>query len=173
MAQKMLNDANRKLVFVPTLVDYHAPKLSELNGEGVLDVSCLVTSANYNLGSTGDDSISDPALCARGNSSVPGRTNYEAGMDFFRWKDAADDKAWTTFTGKGIGGFLVERIGQIPDGEPAQDVPFKAGDEVRVYEVLTGTPAPLSPSTVGFEKFRVNFFVQDRVDERAVVAAAA
>ncbi len=171
MAQKMLNTTNRKLVFVPALADYRAPKLTELNAVGVLELSCLVTAANYNLGSTGDDSIEDPAMCASGKSTVPGLTNYEAGMDFFRWKNTADDKAWTTFTGKGIGGFLVERIGQLADGEKAQNVPFKAGDEVRVYEVLTGTPAPLSPSTVGFEKFRVNFFVQDRVDERAKVTA--
>lgn len=172
MGQKMLTDANRRLIFVPTLANYHAPVLAELTGVGVLELSCNVTAANYALGSTGDDAINDPAACASSNSTVPGRTNYEAAFDMFRWKDAADDKAWTTFTGKGIEGYLVERIGQIADGEKAHEVPFATGDEVRVFHVLTGTPQVLSPSGAGYEKFKVNFSVQDNVDERAVVAAA-
>jgi len=169
--QKMLTDANRRLVFVPTLADYHAPSLASLSGVGVLELSCNVTAANYALGSTGDDSINDPAACASSNSTVPGRTNYEAAFDLFRWKDALDDKAWSTFTAKGIHGYLVERIGQIEDGEKAHEVPFAVADEVRVFEVITGTPQVLSPSGAGYEKFKVTFSVQDSVDERAVVAA--
>jgi hypothetical protein len=172
MGQKMLTDANRRLIFVPDLANYHSPTVAELTGVGVLELSCNVTAANYALGSTGDDAINDPAACASSNSTVPGRTNYEAAFDMFRWKDAADDKAWTTFTGKGIEGYLVERIGQIADGEKAHEVPFAAADEVRVFHVLTGTPQVLSPSGAGYEKFKVNFSVQDNVDERAVVAAA-
>jgi hypothetical protein len=172
MGQKMLTDANRRLIFGPTLADYHEPTLAEVTGVGVLELSCNVTAANYTLGSTGDDAINDPAACASSNSTVPGRTNYEAAFDMFRWKDTLDDKAWTTFTAKGIHGYLVERIGQIADGEKAHEVPFAALDEVRVFEVLTGTPQVLSPSGAGYEKFKVNFSVQDNVDERAVVAAA-
>lgn len=172
MGQKMLTDANRRLIFVPTLANYHAPLLAETTGVGVVELSCNVTAANYALGSTGDDAINDPAACASSNSTVPGRTNYEAGFDMFRWREAADDKAWTTFTGKGLHGYLIERIGQIADGEKAHEVAFQAGDEVRVFEVLTGTPQVLSPSGAGFEKFKVNFSVQDNVDERAVIAAA-
>jgi hypothetical protein len=170
--QKMLTDANRRLVFVPTLADYHSPKVAELTGVGVIELSCNVTAANYALGSTGDDAINDPAACASSNSTVPGRTNYEAAFDFFRWKDALDDKAWTTFTKKNIHGYLVERIGQIADDEKAHEVPFAADDEVRVFEILTGTPQVLSPSGAGFEKFKINFSVQDNVDERAVLTAA-
>jgi len=171
MAQKMLTDANRRLVYVPTLADYHNPTVTELNGVGVLDISCLVTAADFTLGSTGDDAISDPALCASSNASVPGRTNYEAAMNFFRWKDTVDDKAWTTFTDKGISGYLVQRIGQHADGTKAHEVPFAATDEVQVYEVISGTPQIISPATSGYEKFRVAFSVQDNVDERAVVTA--
>ena len=169
--QKMLTDANRRLVFVPTLADYHAPSLAVLSGVGVVELSCNVTAANYALGSTGDDSINDPAACASSNSTTPGRTNYEAAFDMFRWKDAVDDVAWSTFTAKGIHGYLVERIGQIADGEKAHEVPFTVGDEVRVFEVVTGTPQVLTPSGAGYEKFKVTFSVQDSVDERAVVVA--
>lgn len=172
MGQKMLTDANRRLIFVPTLANYHAPLLAETTGVGVLELSCNVTAANYALGSTGDDAINDPASCASSNSTVPGRTNYEAAFDMFRWKEVLDDKAWTTFTKKGLHGYLIERIGQIADGEKAHEVPFATGDEVRVFEVLTGTPQVLSPSGAGFEKFKINFSVQDNVDERAIIAAA-
>lgn len=173
MAQKMLTDANRKLVYVPTLADYHAPKVSELAGENILDLSCLITLDGYQLGATGNAEINDPALCASSNTSAPGLPTYEAMTNFFRWKDTADDKAWTTFTDSGIGGYLVERIGQIEDGEKAHEVPFKAGDEVRVFEVLSGTPRVLSPQTASYEKFGLQWYPQEQIDERAVVAAGA
>jgi hypothetical protein len=172
MGQKMLTDANRRLIFVPSIANYHAPVLASLSGVGVIELSCNVTAANYALGSTGDDAINDPSACASSNSTVPGRTNYEAAFDFFRWKDALDDVAYTTFTAKGIHGYLVERIGQIADGEKAHEVAFATGDEVRVFEIITGTPQVLSPSGAGYEKFKINFSVQDKVDERAVVGAA-
>lgn len=162
----MLSDAQRKLVYVPVLQDHNAPKVSELNAAGVLDISCLVTAADFALGATGEDAINDPALCAIGNDSAPGRVTYEAGMNFFRWTTPEEDKAWTTFTEKGIGGYLVQRIGQdFTD-------PFAAGDEVQVYEILTGTPMILAPAGGGFEKFRQMFYVQSAgTDERAVVGA--
>jgi hypothetical protein len=172
MGQKMLTDANRRLDFFPAIANYHAPTLAEAGAAGVLQLSTLITIADFALGSTGDDSINDPAYSASSNSTVPGRTNYEAGMNFFRWKTTLDDKAWTTFDGKNLHGFLVERIGQIADGEKAHEVPLAVGDEVRVFEVLTGTQQVLNPTGAGYEKFRQAFFVQDLVDERAVIAAA-
>lgn len=171
MGQKMLTDANRRLIFVPTLADYHAPKVTELTGVGVIELSCNITSQNFTLGATGDDAISDPALCASSNSTVPGRTNYEASMDAFRWKDKLDDKVWTTFTAKGLNGYLVQRIGQIEEGEKAHEVPLVAGDEVQVYGVINGTPQIMSPADAGYEKVKIPFSVQDEVDERAVVTA--
>ena len=165
---KMLSDGNRKLVFAPTLADPSSPTTTELTDTGVLDISCLVTLNNFNLGATGEDAINDPALCATGNDSAPGRVNYEAGMDFFRWTTTEEDTAWTTFTNKGIGGYLVQRIGK-PHG-----VAFAADDEVQVYQVITGTPMIQSPGGGGFEKFRQNFYVQSGgTDERAVVVAGA
>lgn len=168
---KMLTDANRRAVFVPTLADYHAPKVAELTGAGVIELSCNVTAADFTLGATGNDDITDPALCTSTNSSVPGRTNYEAAMNFFRWTESAEDKAWETFRDKNLHGYIVQRIGQIDAGQKAHEVPFKATDEVQVYEVITGTPQILSPADAGYEKFKQQFYVQDNVDERATVAA--
>lgn len=172
MGQKMLTDANRRLVFVPELADYHAPTVTELTGVGVVELSCNITAADFTLGAGDDDDISDPALCASSNSTVPGRANYEANTNFFRWKETEDDTPWTTFTAKGLGGYLVQRIGQIADGEKAHEVDFKADDEVQVYQVISGTPKIMSPADAGYEKFGVKWSVQDQVDERAVVAAA-
>ena len=164
---KMLSDGKRKLVFVPTIANPSAPKVSELTAASVLDLSCLVTAADFTLGASGEDTVNEPALCAVGNDASPGRVNYEAGMNFFRWTTVAEDKAWATFTDKGIGGFLVQRIGKD------FDTAFAAGDEVQVYEVITGTPMIQSPTGGGYEKFRQMFYVQSaRTDERAVVSAA-
>lgn len=171
LGPKMLTDANRRLAWVPTIANYHAPTVAEITAGK--DISCLITAADFALGATGDDSINDPAYCASSNSTAPGRTNYEAAMNFFRFKNALDDTAWTTFTGKNIGGYLVERIGQIDDGEKAHEVAWAAADEVRVFQVITNTPQVLAPSGAGYEKFRQVFSVQDLVDERAVIAASA
>ena len=165
---KMLTDDNTRVTWVPSIANYHAPTVTELTG-GV-DLSCLVTAADYALGATGDDSIADPALCDSTNSSVPGRTTYEAAMNFFRFTESADDIAWTTFTGKGISGYLVERLGHAV-GEKAHEVAWAAGDEVSVYEVITNTPQKLSPATAGYVKFRQVFSPQANIDERAIVAA--
>lgn len=167
---KMLTDASRKLVWVPELADPLKPTPAEANAG--LDISCLVTAANFQLGATGDDPISDPALCATSNSSVPGRTNYEAAMDFFRWTDELEDKAWDTFRGKGLHGYLIQRIGQVPEGTKAHTVDFAPEDEVQVYEALTNTPQIMTPADAGYEKFRQVFSIQDNVEERAKIAAA-
>lgn len=166
---KMLADGNRKLVWVPDggIASVAAPTVSELTASGVLDISCLVTLANFSLGPTEDASVNEDPLCSTGNSTVPGRTSYEAAMNFFRWTTDTEDQAWNTFTMKGIGGFLVQRIG------PRYDKAFEIDDEVETYGVITGTPMNQGPSDEGggYQKFRQVFFVQgEDVELRATVA---
>jgi hypothetical protein len=167
MGPKMLNTANRKLKWVPTLANIHAPTAVELNAG--LELTCLVTAADYNLGITGNETITDPALCDDIDTSVPGRATVEAGMNFFRFKDDADDIAWSTFDGKGLEGFLVQRIGQITGEQRQEEVDFAVGDQVQVYAATTHDPQIMSPATAGYEKFR-QVFSPGRVDERAAVA---
>lgn len=163
---KMLSDARRKLAWVPIIEDPSAPTVAELNAG--IDISCLVTANNFQLGATGENAIDDPALCAEGNDQAPGRVTYAAAMDFFRWTTAPEDVAWTTFQDSGEAGFLVMRIGEDYRTD------WTVADEVQVYEALTGKPMILTPdASGGFEKFRQNFYVQSSgTDERAVVAAA-
>lgn len=155
---KMLNTANRKLAWVPTIEDPSNPKASEVNA-GV-EMSCLVTAADYQFGITGNEQITDAALCDDIESGVPGRATVEANMNLFRFKDTLDDIGWTTFTGKGLSGYLVERIGQIEEGERPEEVDFKADDEVQILKAITNDPMVLSPATAGYEKFGQSFAPQ-------------
>lgn len=162
---KMLNTANRRLVWVPTIADIKAPTVLEVNA-GIL-LSCLVTRANYQFGITGNEEIKDAADCAKFDSSVPGIATVEAAMDFFRFRNAPDDIAWTTFDGANIAGYLVERTGQIEDGEDQNVVEIATGDELKVASVLTYDQQTIAPSTAGYEKFHQIFGVQE-YEPRAV-----
>lgn len=166
---RMLSDGDDKLLWVPAggIADISAPTVEELTAVGVLDISCLVAKNNFSLGATGDETIDDPPLCAKGSSPAPGRTNYEAAMDFYRGTTPDDDEAYETFTGKGIDGFLVHRI-----GKPSES-PIVATDKPSVYGVTTTTPQKIVPdANGGYRKFREVFLVRSElVDERAVVVA--
>lgn len=164
---KMLNTANRRLDWVTTIANIKAPTPAELNA-GV-NLTCRVTVANYQFGITGTNIISDPSPCDEIETGAPGMDTFEASFDMFRFKEEADDLAWTTFTEKDLPGFLVERVGQAPVGVKNEDAPYKAGDEVSVMQGLTLSPQPQSPATVGFEKFKQGFAPQ-AFEPRAVVA---
>lgn len=166
---KRLSQARIKLLWVPEggIANFHAPTVAELTAGTVIDMSCMVGKSNYLLGASGDESISDPALCDEGNTSVPGNTNYEAGMDFFRYETNLEDIPWNTFTEKGIDGYWVERRGK------RYSDPIVATDVVKVMQVISGTPRDLPvPENGGYDKFRVDYFPQSQVYLRAVVAAA-
>lgn len=165
---KMLNTANRKLAWVTTIANPNAPTVVELTAGK--DITCLITRADYAFGITGNEQITDPAMCDDIESGVPGNATVEAAMNFFRFKESADDTAWSTFTGAGIYGYLVERVGQIDEGDRQEDEPFATGDEVQVLYAITNDPQVQSPATAGFEKFRQVFSPQ-RHYPRAVVVA--
>lgn len=163
----MLNTRNRRLDWVPTIADLSKPTPAELNA-GV-NLTCRVTVANYQFGVTGTNIVSDPTPCDEIEAGVPGMDTFEAKFDMFRFKDGIDDIAWTTFTGKGLAGHLVERIGQVEEGEKPDEMPYKAGDEVAVMQGLTLSPVPMSPATAGYEKFTQGF-APGAFEPRAVVA---
>jgi len=164
---KMLNTANRRLDWVPTIANIKSPTAAELNA-GV-QLTCLVTAADYSFGVTGTNIVVDQSLCDDIEAGAPGIDTVEAAFNMFRFKETADDIAWTTFTDKDINGYLVERIGQVADGEDPSDTPYVAADEVSVMQVTTLTPRPLSPATAGYEKFGMSFAPQ-AFKARAIVA---
>lgn len=166
LGPKMLNTANRGLFWVPVIADITKPTAAEIN-VGV-NLTCRVTVANYQFGVTSNSVISDPAACDKIESDVPGRAKVEARFDMFRFKETADDLAWTTFDGANIFGHLVERVGQILETESQETAPVKATDVVTVASVLTHDQIPLAPSTEGYEKFGQPFSVQS-FNARSVV----
>ncbi|RKS19702.1 hypothetical protein DFO58_2207 [Arthrobacter sp. AG1021] len=165
---KMLNTANRKLAWVPTIANPNAPTVAELTAGK--DITMLVTRADYQFGVTGNEAIVEPALGDDIDAGVPGNATVEAAMNFYRFRNTADDTAWTTFTQRGLYGYLVERIGQIEDGERQDETPFAAADQVQVLYAITNDPQNQTPANAGFEKFRMTFSPQ-RHYPRAVVAA--
>lgn len=165
---KMLNTANRGLFWVPTIANIKAPKITEIAAG--INITSLVTKANYAFGITGNALISDPASNDSFEASVPGMATVVAEMDFFRFKAALDDVGWTTFTGKGIHGYLVERMGQILDTEDQGVAAVKVGDELQIAEVITHDPQSLTPATAGYEKFKQVFSPQ-KYEPRAVSVA--
>lgn len=165
---KMLNTANRGLWFVPLIADITLPKASEINAG--INLTPLVTVANYQFGVTGNAVIADPALRDKIESDVPGLAKAEAKFDMFRFKNALDDIAWTTFDGANIFGYLVERVGQIEEGEDQDLVPVKAADVLTIAAVLTHDQIPQSPASAGYEKFTQPFSIQDFKPRVAVVA---
>lgn len=167
LGPRMLNTANRALWWVPVIADLNAPTAAEINAG--INLTCRVTVANYQFGVTGNSRIADPAPCDRFESDVPGRATVEARFDMFRFKNEADDLAWTTFDGSNIFGHLVERIGQIEDEEDQETAPAQVGDVVAVASVLTHDQISMAPSTEGYEKFGQPFSIQG-FKARATVA---
>lgn len=163
---KRLSDGNTRLDWVPSIANVSAPTLTELGAGSAVPLSDKVSANNYTFGAAASDTIDDPALSANSNSKGPGRSNYEAGFDFFRYVNSVDDVAWATFVDKGQHGYLVERR-----GKPSATA-WEAGDEVTVMEVLTDSPQLLSASANSYDKFRVAFFAQDKVDLRATVVTS-
>lgn len=161
---KMLADQNRKLTYVPSVVAYKAPTVTELNAG--IDLQCLVTAADFQFGTTGEETKNEPALCSITNSALPGRITREIAMNFFRWDGALEDVPWDTFTDAGINGFLYLRIGKD------HSTVWAAADKAQGGEVVSGSPMTQNPDGgTGFEKFRLNFYPQDNFTDRAVVAA--
>ncbi|KQR02481.1 hypothetical protein ASF72_10630 [Arthrobacter sp. Leaf141] len=164
----MLNTANRALWWVPSIANLNAIKKTEVDAG--INITCRVTAANFQFGITGNASITDPGLCAQIETSAPGLATVAAEMDFFRFKNDVDDVAWTTFDGKDISGYLVQRIGQIGDDEDQENTPVKVGDELQAGEFLTHDQQILSPATAGYEKFKQVFAPQAYVQRSIVVA---
>jgi len=141
----------------------------DLTTANAKDLSDNILKSSYTLGATGADKVSEPSLAATTNSSVPGMSNYNADMEFFRYLDGSgksvtlEDVPFTTFTGKGLRFWLVERKG------PQSTVAFTAADVCDVYEVLTDDPRP-PKDYASYLKFGQLFHVQT-VWNRVVVAA--
>ncbi len=142
---------------------------TDLAAANAKDVSDNILKSSYTLGATGADKVNEPSLAAVTNSSVPGMSNYNGDMEFFRYLDPtgksvpAEDVPFTLFTGKGIRVWLVERKG------PQSTAALAIADVVDVYEVLTDDPRP-PKDYASYLKFGQLFHIQN-VWNRVAIAA--
>ncbi len=162
MPPRMLADGTTKIAWKPSGVTLTAPTQTELRAGTLIDLSCFISKDNWRFGVSGNAEITDPPLCTTINTTDPGQPTYESWAEFFRYTTTAEDVPWTTFTGKGLAGYIIVRIGV------ASATLFTSGDLVRVYEVITGTPQSTRDFST-YHKFRQMYHTQ-AANERAVVA---
>ena len=166
---KSLFDGNIRLeVLAVAPADPAAITVAELKA-GV-NLSPAVLRSGYRLSPTGSDTLSEPSLEDKGNSTTFGSSNYEANMTLFRYltadgkSDVAQDVAYNLFVEKGVLVYLVERVG------PPSRQPWAAGDEYRYFPVIADDPQQPTELS-GYIKFVQPLGVQGGVELRGVAAA--
>lgn len=133
-------------------------------------ISCQILKSDYQLGASGDSTITETALCVKGEGQALGATQYTGQVTVFRELDlegkpvTEEDFAWDLFKERGTTLWLVEREGPLEDAEVA------AGQEYSVYEVQTGTPQKPSNRTEGYIKRTVVLAVA-RAEENLPIAS--
>lgn len=160
-------DGNFKVVYVPAIEDTKAPKLSELNAPGALDISCYLTGDGWNP-TKEQATISDPRLCSRQEFGRPGRKTPGLSITVIdnTNSDNADDanEAVETIVEKAQG-YFVERIG-VPYEEP-----FAAGQKVSIYPATAGEKQLLAPEANSVTRSTIPQFIFADVQTDVPVAA--
>lgn len=163
MPPRMTADGTTKIGFLTSsIASLAAPTQAELRAAGMTDLSCHIPKDQWRIGVTGNAEITDPPLCTDVNVTDPGQPTYEAWAQFFRYTTTPEDIPWTLFTGKGMTGYLVVRIGV------ASATNWTTGDLVRVYEVIGGSKQQIRDFGT-YHKFLQKWYVQSAA-ERATVA---
>lgn len=161
----MVDQGVTKLGWLPdgAFIDWKNPKASELNA--AVDLTCAMVS-DYTVGPSGSDTVNEKSVCEVANTTTFTSSNYAGGFNLFRYTDAADDIALSTFTSKGLFGWFVRRIGK------AWDTPYAAADIVELYYFTTDDPQPMGGAGSGFVKVMVPLGQQGRFDTSVTVSAA-
>ncbi|AYR00985.1 major tail protein [Arthrobacter phage Isolde] len=139
-------DGNEKVVIVPAIADTSAPKLTELNAAGAVDVSCYLTGDGYSPSLT-EQTIADERKCSRQTFEQPGRSQRGLDVTYIdntnAPNEATDNKAKDTLV-PGVAQYVVTRRGK--DFE----APFAVGDKVTVTPIKAGqyNPVPGAPNEV-------------------------
>lgn len=134
-----LEDGMLKTVFVPTIADITKPKVSELTGSSVLDLSYYLAGDGYQLNHT-QEMIDDDREGSATVGQIPGQDKFDGGtmqvIDNTN-VDGADNGAVETLT-RGKTGFIVRRRG-LPT-----DTPFAETQTVSVHKVTIGIKTPVA-----------------------------
>lgn len=128
-------DGTDLVLWVPSLADPEFPTLTELNGGGVLDMSCYFSDTGW-APVLNEAGITDNRLCSDTDYSGPGRKGYDFPLMYvFNTESPDDDEARLTLI-EGTEGYFVERPA-VPF-----DTPLAAWDWVQPYAVKLGRQHP-------------------------------
>lgn len=143
---------NESVIFVATLVDPTAPKLTELNAVTSVNVSCYVTGFSPQVT---QESAQDVRLCSEQIFEDPGDVQVAIdNIEYVYYPQAtvptANNKAYELLK-NGVAGYLIDRRGLN-----ARTAALAVGQLVDVYPVRLGEQARLAldPSQQG-GKFRI------------------
>jgi hypothetical protein len=127
-------DGNQKVLLVPAIADTSAPKLTELAGGTVVDISCYLTGDGFTP-SLSEQVVTDERLCSVQTFEQPGRSQYGLDVVYIDNTNSpngtTDNKAKDTLV-PGASQYLVVRRGK------AFDAALAVGDKVTVYPVKPG-----------------------------------
>ena len=105
---RVLADGKTKFTVLTTApADPAAPTATELNAG--IDLSCDILSSDFTWTPTASDTVDEKALCATGNSTVFGSSNYDLGVTLWRQfdpttgaPDTASEPGWAALKEKGV-----------------------------------------------------------------------
>ena len=158
-----------KSVFVETLADMKAPKVSELTGVGATELSYYIVPDGWKP-TRSQDSIDDGREGTATVGKILGPKKFDNGevevIDNVNRKDA-DNAAVETLT-EGTQGYIVRRRG------PEASVDWAAGDVVSVYKVAIGMKNPVAHASNARQTSTISFAIDpSSLIETATVAAGA
>lgn len=160
-------DGNFKVVWVPAIADTTAPKLSELEAEGALDISCYLTGDGWNP-TKEQATIPDPRLCSRQEFGRPGRKTPGLSItviDNTNSPNEADSNAAVETIVEVALGTFDERIGV------AYEDAFAADQKVSVYPATAGEKQILAPEANSVTRSTIpQFIFADVQTDKALVA---
>jgi len=159
-------DGNMKVVVVPTLADADAPTVAELNAETAVDISCYLTAGGYQP-SQDQATITDERLCSTQVFGSPGRKTLGLSLQVVdntnsEYEEDYNEAVEVLAEGQDV--YVVERRG-VPF-----DVPFAAGQTVRVWPIKAGMKQNDPPEANSVLRATIPTFVTANVVDVVTVA---
>ena len=152
-------DGNVLIKLVPAIADTSAPKLTELNVAGAVDISCYLTGGGYKP-SLSEQVINDERLCTTQTYEQKGRSQRGLEVEYIDNTNSPNastfNKAKETLV-PGTTQFLVVRTG-LP-----YSTALAVGQKVTVYPVTAGEYNDMPPEANSVLKTGQKLFVTGQV----------
>lgn len=160
-------DGNVKTVVCTAIADIKAPKVSELTGGTVKDISCYITAGGFAL-TLEQESISDDRECDTFTAQQPGRVTSGSPSVTVIDNTGTALEATHNVAAEALTGtiYIVRRYG------PAHDTAFAATTQkVDVFALKVGKKQRLQPEANSVLRSTYPLFLQDYAQDVAVVTS--